>query len=58
MLGTSELLLILGIGLLFFGGKKLPELAKNLGKGAREFQKACQGTQEKEEEDSDHKDSK
>jgi sec-independent protein translocase protein TatA len=39
-LGGSELILILGVALLLFGGKKLPELAKGLGQGIREFKKA------------------
>jgi sec-independent protein translocase protein TatA len=39
-LGGSELILILGVALLLFGGKKLPELAKGLGQGIKEFKKA------------------
>ena len=39
-LGGTEIILILGITLLLFGGKKLPELAKGLGQGIREFKKA------------------
>ena len=39
-LGGQELVLILLIVLLLFGAKKLPELAKGLGKGMREFKKA------------------
>ena len=39
-LGGTEIILILAIALLFFGGKKLPELAKGLGQGIREFKKA------------------
>ena len=35
-----ELLLILGVVLLLFGGKKLPELAKGLGQGIKEFRSA------------------
>lgn len=36
-IGTTELLLIAAIALLLFGGKKLPELMRGLGKGVREF---------------------
>ena len=40
MFGAWEILLILLIVLLLFGGKRLPEVAKSLGKGIREFKKA------------------
>lgn len=46
MIGTGELIVILSLGLLLFGGKKLPEFARNLGKGIREFKKACNGEEE------------
>ncbi len=36
-LGPTELILILGVAVLFFGGKKLPELAKGLGEGIKNF---------------------
>ena len=36
-IGTPEMLLIVGAILLLFGGKKMPELARGLGKGIREF---------------------
>lgn len=39
-LGVPEVLLILAIVLIMFGAKKLPELAKGLGKGIKEFKKA------------------
>ncbi|MEI7748658.1 MAG: twin-arginine translocase TatA/TatE family subunit [Chlorobiaceae bacterium] len=39
-MGGQELLLILFVVLLFFGPSKLPELARGLGKGMREFKKA------------------
>ena len=42
-LGFGELILILLIALIFIGPKKLPELAKGLGQGIREFQKAAKG---------------
>ena len=36
-IGTQEIILIVLVGLLFFGGKKIPELMKGLGKGVRSF---------------------
>lgn len=36
-LGMSEILLIVLVVLLFFGGKKIPELMKGLGKGVKSF---------------------
>ena len=44
-IGTTELLVILFIILLVFGSKKLPELAKGLGKGINEFKRASQEIQ-------------
>ncbi|MGA8164141.1 MAG: twin-arginine translocase TatA/TatE family subunit [Waddliaceae bacterium] len=43
MIGSVEIIVILGLVLLLFGGKKLPEFARSLGKGIREFKKATQG---------------
>ena len=40
MLGYQELIIIFLIVLLLFGGRKIPEIAKGLGKGIREFRKA------------------
>lgn len=42
-LGAFELLVIVAIVMLFFGGKKIPELMRGLGKGMHEFKKASQG---------------
>ena len=42
-MGGSEIVLILVVVLLLFGGKKLPELARGLGKGIREFKDASDG---------------
>jgi len=42
-IGTPELLLILFVALLLFGGEKLPELARGLGKGIRDFKDASEG---------------
>ena len=39
-LGAGEITLILAIVLIFFGAKKIPELARGLGKGIREFKDA------------------
>lgn len=46
MMGTGEILIILVVVLILFGGKRLPEFAQSLGKGIREFKKACQGDEE------------
>jgi TatA/E family protein of Tat protein translocase len=40
-LGGSELILILVVVLIFFGGEKMPEFARGLGKAIREFKKAA-----------------
>jgi len=40
-IGVPELLLILLVVLIFFGAKKVPELARGLGSGIREFKKAA-----------------
>ena len=48
MIGTGELIVLLCVVLVLFGGKKLPELARSLGIGIREFKKACNGLDEEE----------
>jgi sec-independent protein translocase protein TatA len=45
-IGTGELLLIILAFLIFFGAKKIPELAQGLGKGIREFRKAAREIQD------------
>ncbi len=42
-LGTPEIILILAVILLLFGGKKIPELMRGLGKGMKEFKDASKG---------------
>jgi len=46
MPGGWELVLIVGVVLLLFGGKKIPELAKGLGKGIKDFKKAVNEDEE------------
>lgn len=41
--GVPEILLIVLVVLLFFGGKKIPELMKGLGKGVRSFKEGMNG---------------
>ncbi|MBP6386716.1 MAG: twin-arginine translocase TatA/TatE family subunit [Pseudarcicella sp.] len=45
-LGTGELIVIVLVVLLLFGGKKLPELMKGLGKGMKEFKDAQKDVQD------------
>ena len=42
-IGTQELIFIILVVLLFFGGKKLPELINGLGKGVRSFKEGMNG---------------
>ena len=49
-LGPPEIIIIFLVILLLFGGKKLPELAKGLGKGIKEFKKAQTEEEPKVEE--------
>jgi len=41
-LGVQEIMLILLIAVFFFGGEKLPDIAKGLGKGVREWKRALE----------------
>jgi sec-independent protein translocase protein TatA len=53
-LGAQELLLILLIALFFFGGEKLPDIAKGLGQGLREFKRATEGRMDNEDASTEH----
>lgn len=45
-LGTGELILILVVILILFGAKKIPEFARGLGNGIREFRSATQNVKQ------------
>ena len=45
-LGTPELIVILAIAFLFFGGKKLPEIGSGLGKAIGSFKRGLDGVEE------------
>jgi sec-independent protein translocase protein TatA len=49
-IGIPELLIILGVAVLLFGGKKIPELAKGLGEGIKNFKHALKDEEVKPEE--------
>lgn len=51
MPGPLELLVILMVVLLLFGGRKLPEIGRALGEGIKEFRKAIQGKSDSDESD-------
>lgn len=50
-LGMQEVLLIALVVLLFFGGKKIPELMKGLGKGVRSFKEGMNNMEEEIEKE-------
>ncbi|MEJ6798548.1 MAG: twin-arginine translocase TatA/TatE family subunit [Crocinitomicaceae bacterium] len=49
--GPWQVIAILVVLLLLFGGKKIPELMKGLGKGMKDFKEASKGDESKEEEE-------
>jgi sec-independent protein translocase protein TatA len=53
VIGPWQIILIIAVILLLFGGKKIPELMKGIGKGAREFKKGLSGEDEDEEQKKD-----
>ena len=54
--GPTELLILLTIILLLFGAKRIPELAKGLGSGIREFKRGTRGEVDEEKKDEEKKD--
>lgn len=53
-LGTQEILVIALIILLLFGGKKIPELMKGLGKGVKSFKEGMNSLEDEEEKKEDN----
>ena len=47
-IGTGEIVLIVAVLVLFFGSRKLPDLARSIGKSARELRKGLSGEDEDE----------
>ncbi len=58
MLGTWEIILIVLVILLIFGGKKIPELMRGLGKGVKSFKDGVNGKEEEKDEKSKEENSK
>ena len=52
-LGTGEIIIIAVIVLLLFGGRKIPELMKGLGKGIKEFKNASKADDEQPKKDTE-----
>lgn len=50
-IGGGEILVILIFFLIFFGAKKIPDIAQGLGKGIREFRKAARDIQDEVEKE-------
>ena len=46
-IGLPELLVILGVAVLLFGGKKIPEVAKGIGEGIKNFKHAMKEEEQK-----------
>lgn len=56
MIGTPEIILIVLLFLLLFGGKKIPEMMKGLGKGVKSFRDGINGKPDDEPADDKKKD--
>jgi len=46
VIGTQEILIVAGVVVLLFGGRKIPEMMRGMGEGVREFKKATEQPQE------------
>lgn len=51
VVSPGQVIIVIAIILLLFGGKKIPELMKGLGQGIKEFKDASKGSDAKKEED-------
>lgn len=49
--GATEIIIVLGVILLFFGARKIPELARGIGQGINEFRKVSQKSKTDEDEE-------
>lgn len=56
MFGTPEIILIALVILLLFGGKKIPEMMRGLGKGVRSFKDGMNGLEDPKSKEEDKKD--
>jgi sec-independent protein translocase protein TatA len=54
-IGTPEIIIIVLVIVLLFGGRKIPELMRGIGKGVKEFKEGIGGEDEKKETDSKQK---
>ena len=52
--GATEIILIVAVIILFFGAKKIPELARGIGQGINEFQKVSEDNNSENEDQSDN----
>jgi len=54
-IGIGEILIVLLIIVLLFGGRKIPELMKGIGQGMKEFKKASKYDPEEEKKEAENK---
>ena len=50
--GATEILIVIAILVFFFGAKKIPEMARGIGQGIKEFKKVSRETEEDSDQDS------
>jgi sec-independent protein translocase protein TatA len=56
MLGTTEIIIIVGVGLVLFGASAIPKFARSLGKAKKEFEEGVKDVQEEDTEKNKKKD--